>query len=699
MLYGHTDLVNAVKFYTRPDSHASLILSGSVDRSVRIWRLADEHTKAVKVLEGFHQSSVNCLAALPIQSVFASGAADATICIWSLDAHGNDVQSALLQTIRPPTSFFPLSMVLHQISACGDALLAAGGTRSTVEVYLSKEKGSFQHQASLPGHEGWVRSLAITQESAAKDSDILLASASQDKYIRLWRLTKLAQASVDQSTSLIEKIGASLSNKKYILKGSECSFGLTFEALLLGHEDWVYSLQWKSTHGPLMLLSASADNSVAIWEPEANSGIWVCTSRFGEISLQKGSTTATGSTGGFWTSLWSPSGDSVISLARTGSWRIWTLDQRTASWTSGTGVSGHTRPVRSIAWSKDGSYLLSSSSDQTTRLHAEVATVQQRPWHEVGRPQIHGYDLNCIASINERQFISGADEKLLRVFDEPQSAAVLLRDICAIQSDNEGDLPASASLAVLGLSNKVDDGNNIIDTHVNDSLPILESRGANDMITSRREHLPTEDELARRTLWPEREKLYGHGYEISAVASSSDGKVVATSCRASSPEHAVVRLYLTSNWREVKPPLTAHSLTVTALAFAPDDRYLLSVGRDRQWTVFERCASEPDNYEPKYSNPKGHSRMILDACWAPGEFGRVFGTAGRDKTAKIWMIEDEHVNCVMSIAALAPVTTLNFTALKEQLLVAIADELGGLQVTALNTGKWSIISEASPRPE
>lgn len=697
MLYGHTDLVNAVKFYTNPGCHAALILSGSVDRSIRIWRLDGEHTKSVKVLEGFHKSSVNCLTALPIQSVFASGAADATICIWSLDAHGEDVQSALLQTIRPSPSFFPLSIVLHQISACGDALLAAAGTRSTVEVYLSKEKTFFQHQASLPGHEGWVRSLAIIQESVAKDSDVLLASASQDKYIRLWRLTKVAHASVDQSTSFIEKIGTSLSNKSYTLTGFKSSFGLTFEALLLGHEDWVYSLQWKSTRGPLMLLSASADNSVAIWEPEATSGIWVCTSRFGEISLQKGSTTATGSTGGFWTSLWSPSGDSVISLARTGSWRIWTFDQRTASWTSGTGISGHTKPVRSIAWSENGSYLLSASSDQTTRLHAEVTAVQQRPWHEVGRPQIHGYDLNCIASINGRQFISGADEKLLRVFDEPQSTAVLLRDMCAIQSDREGDLPASASLAVLGLSNKADDGNETTDTHGNDSLPNSKSRGTNDTITSRREHLPTEDELARRTLWPEREKLYGHGYEISAVASSNDGKVVATSCRASSSEHAVVRLYLTSNWREVKPPLIAHSLTVTALAFAPDDRYLLSVGRDRQWTVFERCASDPDNYEPKYSNPKGHTRMILDACWAPGEFGRVFGTAGRDKTAKVWKIEDEHVNCMMSIAALAAVTALDFTALKEQLLVAIADELGGLRVTALDVGKWSITSEASPK--
>ncbi|MEQ2192339.1 hypothetical protein XENOCAPTIV_010248 [Xenoophorus captivus] len=33
-------------------------------------------------------------------------------------------------------------------------------------------------------------------------------------------------------------------------------------------------------------------------------------------------------------------------------------------------------------------------------------------WHEISRPQIHGYDLQCLAMIGRFQFVSGADEKM-----------------------------------------------------------------------------------------------------------------------------------------------------------------------------------------------------------------------------------------------------------------------------------------------
>ena len=73
--------------------------------------------------------------------------------------------------------------------------------------------------------------------------------------------------------------------------------------------------------------------------------------------------------------------------------------------------------------------MLSVSSDQSTRLHAPWVTpngkvhhqylivfiapfVFQSSWHELARPQIHGYDLQCIALLSTLRFTSGADEKV-----------------------------------------------------------------------------------------------------------------------------------------------------------------------------------------------------------------------------------------------------------------------------------------------
>ena len=51
--------------------------------------------------------------------------------------------------------------------------------------------------------------------------------------------------------------------------------------------------------------------------------------------------------------------------------------------------------------------------------------------------------------------------------------------------------------------------------------------------------------------------------------------------------------------------------------------------------MFVRAPEEEALYKLLQANPKGHSRMILDAAWAPCE-SPVFATAGRDKQVRIW---------------------------------------------------------------
>lgn len=47
----------------------------------------------------------------------------------------------------------------------------------------------------------------------------------------------------------------------------------------------------------------------------------------------------------------------------------------------------------------------------------------------------------------------------------------------------------------------------------------------------------------QNTLWPEIQKLYGHGYEVYALAASSNGQILASSCKATNEEHAQIIIW------------------------------------------------------------------------------------------------------------------------------------------------------------
>lgn len=76
--------------------------------------------------------------------------------------------------------------------------------------------------------------------------------------------------------------------------------------------------------------------------------------------------------------------------------------------------------------------------------------------------------------------------------------------------------------------------------------------------------------------------------QLYALSSSHDSTLIATSCKSTNALHAVVRLYSTKTWKPLLNTLGGHSLTVTRIAFSRDDRFIVTVGRDRGWGVYER---------------------------------------------------------------------------------------------------------------
>jgi elongator complex protein 2 len=703
LLRGHDDKVTSVKYTRGLVDDSCLIITGSADGELRVWcsRNADPQVWRCAASVKAHDGSLNAIANLPNRPLFSTAGADATVKLWNLES---DTVS-LLHVIALKPRYIPLALALGEFFPGENSdgiFLVAGGTRNPIQIFsLKKPSDAWQHelQVSLSGHEGWIRSLALRLPLGPTESDILLASASQDKYIRLWRIHKGGanvlenKPPVDRSTGFEQ----TLSNKVQTIQVPGAMYSITFEALLVGHEDWIYTAAWNHYQDSLQLLTASADNSLMIWEPDPTSGIWVSTARLGEISGQKGATTATGSAGGFWIGLWSPDGQAVTCLGRTGSWRLWENDTKLQYWTQKPGVSGHVGAVTGLTWDNYGEYLLSTGADQTTRLHAEWRREPHTTWHEFSRPQIHGYNLNCVAGIGPNQFVSGADEKLLRVFNEPRAVANMMTRLCEIDAPNLGSMAEAANMPVLGLSNKAieaaDEATPARDRDheaaQNGEIP----NSGHDVLDI--DEPPSEDVLARHTLWPEHEKLYGHGYEISEVASNDDGMFVATACKASSIDHAVIRLYNTKDWHEIKPPLSAHSLTVTRLQFsASPHTFLLSVGRDRQWTVFQQSGTSTETWTLFDNNAKAHSRMILDAAWLPSSQHCVFATAGRDKLVKVWQLEGAAFVYKITISRQLPITSIAFTCDKEQRLtcLAIGEENGQISIHVLDVATLKLVT-------
>jgi elongator complex protein 2 len=341
-------------------------------------------------------------------------------------------------------------------------------------------------------------------------------------------------------------------------------------------------------------------------------------------------------------------------------------------------------------WSRDGSYLVSVSEDQTARTWAFDCTrgAERGGWREIARPQvngecqfkasrdphmkhrvehhfsqIHGFDLRCMAWLHSPHMYACAadDEKVLRILAAPRTFVQSLANISGVVADEShlaASLPSGASLPALGLSNKptYDSATAAAaaspsDTQQQQLLLAAAAAGGDDddddggvvddgagqlqptVMTSP----PLEDSLSQVTLWPELRKLYGHNNATFAMSASADGRLLVSGCRAQTAAVAVLRLWDTSTWAEVQA-LQGHTLTVTGITFICSDSHIVSVSRDRSLCVFAR-QQPADAFSLVTRIDKAHDRVpnaIVAHPSPPPSLTSVVATGGRDKKIKFW---------------------------------------------------------------
>lgn len=473
-------------------------------------------------------------------------------------------------------------------------LIFFAGDDCTVRIASFTTDSKLNPLLTLTGHANWIKSIDV----AIDGNNFLVLTASQDNHARLWSLKR------------VETIGNLFKLESRL------------ETVLSGHEDSLTSARISQSK-PRRILTSSLDRSVILWaEPTDEDAVWCESARVGEVG---------GNNPGFIGCTFDRSHEDIRFAAYSfnGALHFWQYDvEHSNQWLTQRTFGGHFERVTSISWEPEGNYLISSSADETTRIHLPfVDASSTENWLEFARPQIHGYEINCVCAIDAITFVSGADEKVIRVFQATRDFVDRFYQVtgnklpCTVEKDK---LSVNSVQPALGLTNRAIYGD---ETDQGDVVPV-----------EKKVHtLPREEDLMQNTLFPEIAKLYGHGNEIFSLAVNHQRTILASSCKAAKQQEAGLILWSIGREFTMLQKLDGHQLTVTAIKFSPDDKFILSVSRDRTLFLY---ALKNDRYVVKANTDKNngiHKRIIWDAAWTFD--GQYFCTVSRDKTAIMWRID------------------------------------------------------------
>ncbi|MED6130952.1 Elongator subunit elp2, variant 2 [Stylosanthes scabra] len=701
------------------------LLSGDADGAIILWELSliDGKWREVLQVPKLHKKGVTCISGIMVsqtEALFASTSSDGIACLWELIlplTSKGDCKLSCLDSLSVGSKCMVTLSLSELPGTNGQIVLAMGGLDNKIHLYCVGRTRKLVHACELKGHTDWIRSLDFSLPISVNGdaNNIFLVSSSQDKCIRIWKMALRSSITNGNGNGngIYKKEEISLLSyiQGPVLVAGSSSFQISLESLLIGHEDRVYSVQWQpplvesmesdAYHQPQSILSASMDKTMMIWQPEKNSGVWMNVVTVGELNH-----CALGFYGGHW----SPSGDSILAHAYGGSFHLW-KNVVNDNWQPQKVPSGHFASVTDVAWAKSGDYIMSVSHDQTTRIYApwkvEASLQKGEFWHEIARPQVHGHDINCMAVVHGKgnhRFVSGADEKVARVFEAPLSFLKTLNNATLQNYCSSDDVLTDvqilgANMSALGLSQKP------IYAHAVHEVPERGAADGFDTLETIPDAVPTvfteppiEDQLAWNTLWPETHKLYGHGNELFSLCCDHRGELVASSCKAQSSNVAEVWLWQVGSWKSVGR-LQSHSLTVTQMEFSHDNNLLLTVSRDRHFSIFAITRTGTEISYSLLARKEGHKRIIWSCSWNP--HGHEFATGSRDKTVKIWAIDKElSVRLLLTLPQFeSSVTALSWIGLHDRRnngLLAIGMENGQIELWSLSYNRADDGSIAAP---
>ena len=362
---GHTGPVTAVA--VSPDG--TRIVSGSEDRTVRVWNLADGGLE--RTLEG-HTDSVVAVAISPDGTRVVSGGRDGTVRVWNL------ADGRLERTLE--------GYVVWSVAVSPDGTRIVSGSWRTVQVWNFADG---RLERTLEGH-----SLAVTTVAASPDGKRVV-SGSSDRTVRVWNLADgRLERTLEGHTGLVVAVAVSPDGTRVFSGGGDRTVRVwsladgRLERTLKGHTVWSVAVYPDGTRivsgGPdeerfwnrmnwrlertlkghtysVAAMAVSPDGSrVVSGDADGTVRVWNLAAGRMERTLE-GHTYAVAAVAAV---AISPDGTRVVSGGGDRTVRVWNLADGGLERT----LEGHTDWVMAVAVSPDGTRVFSGSSDRTVRV-------------------------------------------------------------------------------------------------------------------------------------------------------------------------------------------------------------------------------------------------------------------------------------------------------------------------------------------
>lgn len=307
-LTGHNERVFTVAY--SPDGQ--LLASGGYDNNVRLWNPITGEPIG-EPLAG-HSNWVRRVVFSPEEELLASTSYDNSVILWDISNAATGQAPTRLSFLRGHRDAVNAAVFIPSANPADGRFLATASRDRTIVIWdITKLGQPVRFSTPQGGHTDSIYALVVTPDGQT------LISAGADRKIMFWDISSPGRPSTP--TRILEAHSAEINALALSADGTTLASGDDSGVImlwdvasgdrlgtLLGHSNWILSLDF----APLdpYLISASRDGSLILWD-------WQAQTRIAGPFTQH--------TDWVWAARFNPTGDRVASASRDGSVLLWQL--------------------------------------------------------------------------------------------------------------------------------------------------------------------------------------------------------------------------------------------------------------------------------------------------------------------------------------------------------------------------------------